>query len=52
MTPVDTVEAGKVGHAIDAATKQLKSYAVCKLGIRAYDELGHPLDKLNALSPE
>jgi hypothetical protein len=50
--PVDTAEASKVGHAIDVATKQLKSYAICKLGITAYDEHGHPLNKLNVLSPE
>jgi hypothetical protein len=25
---------------------------VCKLGVIAYDENGHPLDKLNILSPE
>jgi hypothetical protein len=50
--PVDTTEAGKVGHAIEAATKQLKSYAVCKLGVTAYDEHGHPLNKLDVLSPE
>jgi hypothetical protein len=50
--PVDTAEAGEVGHAIDAATKQLKWYALCKLGVAAYDEHGHPLNKLNVLSPE
>ena len=50
--PVDTTDAGKVGHAIDAATKQLKSYALAKLGVAAYDEHGHPLNKLNVLSPE
>jgi hypothetical protein len=50
--PVDTTEAGNVGHAINAATKRLKSYAVCKLGVTAYDEHGHPLNKLNVLSPK
>jgi biopolymer transport protein ExbB/TolQ len=48
---VDSAEE-KLGLAIDAATKQLKSYAVCKLGVTAYDEHGHPLNKLNVLSPE
>ncbi|MDT5255710.1 MAG: hypothetical protein QOD10_790 [Mycobacterium sp.] len=50
--PVDTAEAANVSQAINAATKQLKSYAICKLGITAYDEHGHPLNKLNVLSPE
>jgi hypothetical protein len=50
--PVDTAEAGKVGHAIDAATKQLKWYALCKLGVTAHDEHGHPLNKLDVLSRE
>lgn len=49
---VDSAEVEKLGLAIDAATKQLKSYAVCKLGVTAYDEHGHPLNKLNVLSPE
>jgi hypothetical protein len=49
---VDRAEIDKLGHAIDAATKQLKSYAVCKLGVTAYDEHGHPLNKLDLLSPE
>jgi hypothetical protein len=49
---VDRAEIKKVGHAIDAATKQLKLYAVCKLGVNAYDEHGHPLNKLDLLSPE
>lgn len=49
---IDRAEADKLSHAIDAATKQLKSYAVCKLGVTAYDEHGHPLNKLNVLSPE
>jgi hypothetical protein len=49
---VDRVEIDKVGHAIDAATRQLKLYAVCKLGVAAYDEHGHPLNKLDLLSPE
>lgn len=50
--PVDTAEAVKVGHTIDAAVKELKSYAICKLGVTAYDQHGHPLNKLNVLSPE
>ena len=50
--PVDRTEAADVSHAINSATKQLKSYAICKLGVTAYDEHGHPLDKLNVLSPE
>jgi hypothetical protein len=49
---VDRAEVEKLGLAIDAATKQLKSYAVCKLGVAAYDEHGRPLDKLDVLSPE
>nr|WP_325499857.1 hypothetical protein [Mycobacterium sp.] len=49
---VDRAELDKLGHAIDVATQQLKSYAVCKLGVIAYDEHGHPLNKLNLLSPE
>jgi hypothetical protein len=49
---VDSAEIDKIGHAIDAATKQLKSYAVCKLGVTAYDEHGHPMNKLHLLSPE
>ena len=49
---VESAEADQLGHAIDAATKQLKSYAVCKLGVTAYDEHGHPLNKLNVLSAE
>jgi hypothetical protein len=50
--PVDTTEAGKVGQAIDTVTNQLKFYALCKLGVAAYDEHGHPLNKLNILPPE
>jgi hypothetical protein len=49
---VDRAEVEKLGLTIDAATKQLKSYAVCKLGVTAYDEHGHPLNKLDLLSPE
>jgi len=49
---VERAELDKLSHAIDAAITQLKSYAVCKLGVTAYDERGHPLDKLNVLSPE
>ena len=49
---VERAEVHKLGCAIDSATQQLKSYAVCKLGVTAYDERGHPLDKLNVISPE
>jgi hypothetical protein len=49
---VDRAEIDKVGHAIDAATKQLKLYAVCRLGVTAYDEHARPLNKLDLLSPE
>ena len=49
---VEQAEADELGHAIDTATKQLKSYAIGKLGVAAYDEHGHPLNKLNVLSPE
>jgi hypothetical protein len=49
---VDHAEVEKIGRTIDAATKQLKSYAVCKLGVTAHDEHGHPLNKLDLLSPE
>ena len=47
---VERTEAQKLGLAIDAATKQLKSYAVCKLGVTAYDEHGKPLNKIDILS--
>jgi hypothetical protein len=49
---VERAEADALSHAIDAATKQLKSYAVCKLGVTAYDEHGHLLNKLDVLPPE
>jgi hypothetical protein len=49
---IDRAEADKLSHTIDAATEQLKSYAVRTLGVPAYDAHGHPLDKLNLLSPE
>jgi hypothetical protein len=49
---IEDSELAELSHAIDAATKQLMAYAVCKLGVIAYDEHGHPLDKLNILSPE
>jgi hypothetical protein len=49
---VEPAELDNLSHAIDAATSRLKSYAVCRLGVTAYDEHGHPLDKLNVLSPE
>ena len=49
---VDRAELDKLSHEIDVATKQLKSYAVCKLGVAAYDEHGHALNKLDLLSPE
>lgn len=48
----DTAEAEELSHAIDAAVKQLKSYAICKLGVAAYDEHGHLMNKLNVFSPE
>ena len=49
---IDDGELAEISHAIDAATKQLMAYGVCKLGVTAYDEHGHPLDKLNILSSE
>jgi hypothetical protein len=49
---IDRAEADKLNHEIDAATKRLKSYAVSKLGVTAYEEHGHPLNKLNQLSLE
>jgi hypothetical protein len=49
---VDRAELDKLSHEIDVATEKLKSYAVCKLGVAAYDEHGHPLNKLDLLSPE
>jgi len=49
---VERAEMVELSHAINAATQQLKSYAVRKLGVPAYDERGHTLDKLNVLSPE
>ena len=52
---VEHAQLDMISHAIDAAVKQLKSYAVCKLGVTAYDEYGHPLNKLSVLtvlSPE
>lgn len=49
---VERAEADQLGHAVDAATKRLKCYAVCKLGVPAYDEHGHLVNKLNVLSPE
>jgi hypothetical protein len=49
---IEDSELAELSHAIDAATKQLMAYAVCKLGVIAYDEHGHPLDKLNILSSE
>ncbi|MCV7049593.1 hypothetical protein H7H82_03060 [Mycobacterium heidelbergense] len=49
---VERAEVDKLGHVIDAATTQLKSYAVCKLGVTAYDDHGRPLDKLNIFSSE
>jgi hypothetical protein len=50
--PVDPTEAANVSHAINAASEQLKSYAICKLGVSAYDEQGRPVNRLNVLSPE
>jgi len=49
---VDRAEAEMLSHEIDAATERLKSYAVCRLGVAAYDEHGQPLRKLDLLSPE
>jgi hypothetical protein len=49
---IERAEMAELSHAINAAIKQLMAYAVCKLGVTAYDERGHPLDKLNVLSPE
>jgi hypothetical protein len=49
---IEDGELAELSHTIDAATKQLMAYAVCKLGVTAYDEHGRPLDKLNILSPE
>jgi hypothetical protein len=49
---VERAQAQKLGHEVDAATEQLKSYAVCKLGVAAYDERGRPVDKLNVLLAE
>jgi hypothetical protein len=46
---VERAEAHRLGVAIDTATKQLKSYAVCKLGVTAYDEHGRPVNKLDIL---
>jgi hypothetical protein len=50
--PVDPTEAANVSHAINAASEQVKSYAICKLGVSAYDEQGRPVNRLNVLSPE
>jgi hypothetical protein len=44
---IDRAEADKLNHEIDSATIQLKSYALSKLGVPAYDEHGHRLNKLN-----
>jgi hypothetical protein len=49
---VERAEAQKLGHAVEAATDQLRLYAVCKLGVSAYDEHGQLLDKLKVLSPK
>jgi hypothetical protein len=49
---IEDSELAELSSAIDAATKQLIAYAVCKLGVIAYDEHGRPLDKLNILSSE
>ena len=49
---IDRAEADELGHAIDTATTQLKRYAVCKLGVAAYDEHGRPMNKLKLLAPE
>jgi hypothetical protein len=49
---VERAEADALSHAIDSATTQLRSYAVCKLGVAAYDERGQLLNKLNVLPSE
>ena len=49
---LDRAEADKLSGAIEAATHQLASYAVCTLGVTAYDEHGTRLTKLNLLLPE
>jgi hypothetical protein len=49
---VNRDEANKLSREIDTATEKLKAYAVCKLGVTAYDEDGHPLNKLDRLSPD
>jgi hypothetical protein len=49
---IEDRDLAELSHAINAATKQLMAYAVCKLGVMAYDEHGDPLDKLNILSSE
>jgi hypothetical protein len=49
---IERADLAELSHTINAATKQLMAYAVCKLGVTAYDEHGHPLNKLDILSPE
>jgi hypothetical protein len=49
---VDRAGLEKLSNKIDMATTQLKSYAICKLGVTAYDEHGRPIDKLNILSSD
>jgi hypothetical protein len=49
---VGRAEGNTLSHEIETATEKLKSYAVCKLGVAAYDEGGRPLNKLDILSPE
>jgi hypothetical protein len=49
---IEDGDLAELSHTINAATKQLMAYAVCKLGVTAYDEYGDPLDKLNILSSE
>jgi hypothetical protein len=49
---VDRAGLDKLSDEIDVATEQLKSYAVCELGVTAYDEHGRPVNKLDILSSE
>jgi hypothetical protein len=49
---IDRAQADTLNNEIDAATNRLKVYALSKLGVTACDEHGHPLNKLDELSPE
>lgn len=48
---VDGADADQLSHRIDAAAEQLKSYAVRKFGVPAYDQQGQLLNKRNLLPP-